>query len=168
MTRPLLAAALSAALFASPAATPALADNAMLNVIASGMVGADRPLTRAYAICLLGAGQIDPVAEGLAEMGFQREDDTEMGVTYLAAPDAPYSVALYQDGAICDVTSETNGTDEALMSLVVLGGMTGFENVDTECTAMRLGGVLAEVTSSGNDPDCYDDDTSNVRFTFGN
>jgi hypothetical protein len=39
---------------------------------------------------------------------------------------------------------------------------------ETGCTAFALApGLVAEVTSSGNDPVCSDANTSQIRLTFG-
>lgn len=148
-------------------AGPAAADRAMLGVLASGRMFADRPLLRGYALCLLGNG--DPAALGtlMAEAGAERSDETEMGATFYTL-DAPFDVSVYQDGAICDVSSEEIGTDVALQNLIVVGGMTGFAMIDGECPGLRLGDtVTATLTSSGNDPTCPPAETSNVRFEFG-
>jgi len=147
-------------------ATAASADTMMLGMVANGTVAREQPLAAPYAICILGGGATDPVVDALVEKGFVREDDTEMQVTTLTSPEADYAVTLYDDGAICDVTSETTGTNDAMMALMVVGGLAGFEGVGGECSALRIAGVVAEVTSSGNDPVCHDEGTSNVRFTF--
>jgi len=149
-------------------ATPALADTAMLGVLAEGRMMADQPLLRGYAWCMLGNGQPDELRALLTEAGFAEEADAEMGVAYYASPDLPLTISTYMDGEICDVTSEEAGTPEALGALVVVAGMTGFQSVDGDCGTMILAdSVRAELTSSGNDPVCDSETSSNVRFTFG-
>ncbi len=154
------------AVLAGLVASAGLADTMMLGMVANGTVVNDQPLAAPFAICLLGGGAIDPVVDALLERGFVREDDTEMQITTLSSPEAEFTVALYEDGAICDVTSEEIGTDGALMTLMVIGGLVGFEGTGSDCTAIKLAGAVAEVTSSGNDPVCFDGGTSNVRFSF--
>jgi hypothetical protein len=146
----------------------AQAQDAMLGMAADGLILAEQPLARAYAACLNGGGRIEPVATALAPLGLTREDDGEMEMTVLFADDQPFMVTFYDGGAICDVSSESIGTAQAMMQLSTVGGLVGYEAAEgTECTALRIKGILAEVTSSGNDPVCFDDATSNVRFSFG-
>ena len=152
---------------AALAAAPVLADRAMLGVLASGRMFADRPLLRGYALCLLGNGDPAALAALMAEAGAEMMDEPEMGATFYTL-DAPFYVSVYQDGAICDVASEEIGTDAALSSLMVVAGITGFTMTDGDCPGLMLGGsVAAQLTSSGNDPSCPPAETSNVRFTFG-
>ncbi len=149
-------------------ATPALADPAMLRVIAGGMVMGDQPLLRGYAWCMLGNGNPDELRGLLTEAGFAEDHDGEMGVTYYTSSDMPFGITTYMDGEICDVTSETVGTTEALGALVVIAGTVGFGTLSGDCETMLLAGtVRTELTSSGNDPVCTSETSSNVRFTFG-
>lgn len=157
----LLPLALAAAVMAAPAAA-----DPMLRMFAVGQVGGNQPLVRPLAACLYGGGDIDRVAEVLSDLGVRREDHADMGATFLTFPGQPYAISFYMDGEICDVSSERIGTSEALSQLMVLGGAVGFASLDSECTGLRIVGVEAEVTSSGNDPVCFDDRTSTVRFTF--
>jgi len=163
MPRLILAAALTTL------AAAALADQAMLNIVADGMVAAQSPLAQGYAICLLGGGTVDGIDARLRDRGFLREDEPDMGAVYFDSSEVPFSIGLYENGTICDVTSEEIGTDQAMMGLVVVATMTGYQmNTGTDCPTLALtGGVTAEVTSSGNDPVCSHPTTSNVRFTFG-
>lgn len=157
--------ALSAAL--ALAGAPALADAAMLGILAQGRMFADQPLLRGYALCLLGGGDPAALDARMVEAGAERMDESEMGATFYTL-DAPFYVSVYQDGAICDVASEEIGTDAALQSLMVVAGITGFAMTDGNCPGFVLGGaVAAQLTSSGNDPSCPPAETSNVRFTFG-
>ena len=149
-------------------AGPALADRAMLGLLAQGRVFADQPLLRGYALCLLGNGDPAALEALIVRGGGQRLDETEMGATdYML--DANFYISTYQDGTICDVTAERIGTDVAMQSLMVVAGITGFESQPgSACPRLVLGGtVTAELTSSGNDPVCPPAETSNVRFSFG-
>lgn len=162
---PLLA--LSLALLLAPPAPGARADAAALGLVARGAVLSDRPLARPYALCLLGQGEAGPVIEALRADGFAVETVAEMGATFLTSPRHDYSVSLYMDGLICDVSTERTGTDGALATLMVLAGLVGWSHDDGECTRLRVAGARAEVTSTGNDPVCFDARTSNLRFAFG-
>lgn len=152
------------------AATPALADPMMLRMVAGGTGVATQPLARGYAICLLGAGTVAGVETALANAGLTatRADQPDMGLVEFVPEGVPFAISLYDDGLICDVTSETLGTDQATMGMVIIGGMVGFQMENgLACAGMRLGGtVVAEISSSGNDPECSHPSTSNVRFTF--
>jgi hypothetical protein len=155
------------ALFSLLLATPAFADDGALRMIAEGTGVPPRGIERAYAACVLSAGQIDPVIEVLADLNLARNDDTEMGVTTLSAPDLPFAITFYDKGAICDVSSESIGTTEARIPLSIVAGMTGFQmDSAAECFTAIMGTVRAQLTSSGNDPVCEDANTSNVRFTL--
>ena len=158
---------LALALSVAPAMTGARADAGLLGMVARGAVLADNPLARPYALCLLGEGEAEPVIAALREDGFDVETDAEMGVTFMTSARYDYSVSLYMGGLICDVSTERTGTEGALGTLMVLAGLVGWSQEEGECTRLRLAGALAEVTSTGNDPVCFDDATSKLRFAFG-
>ena len=157
-------------------ATPAVAQD--LSVLQSQLGdleeeqdnGALAPL---IAACLLGDGDAEATAALFTDAGWIRTDDPEMGVvTLVPAWGDPY-VTLYQDGAICDVTSETLSLMRADQNLIPLLTAAQFSidrtDVPSGCIAYDLGkGVVAEMSSSGNDPQCRSDDNSNIRFTFAN
>ena len=113
----------------------------------------------------------DNIAVRFAEAGWTREDDTEMGVTALTPSQGGVYVTLYDGGKICDVSSEIWGTEKAIGALQVIAGGSGMtlKSVDnpSTCSTYALSHSLtAEITSSGNDPVCYSDTTSTLRFTF--
>ncbi len=155
-------------------ATPAMAqDAAMLNHFAGSL---NKPtetkvLSAAAAACLLGNGKTEDIAARFTDAGWTREDDTEMGVTSLTPAEGNVYVSLYNDGKICDVASEAWGTEKAISALQVVAGGSGLSlnSVDnpSECDTYALSDTITvEITSSGNDPVCYSDTTSTLRFTF--
>jgi hypothetical protein len=127
-----------------------------------------RPL---LAACLLGNGDAEVTAALFTDAGWTREDETDMGMIALTPPWGDPYVTIYDGGAICDVTSEELGLMIADQNLVPLLLAAQFQIDRTEvpsgCMAYDLGGgIVAELTSSGNDPTCQSDGNSNVRFTF--
>jgi hypothetical protein len=123
------------------------------------------------AACLLGNGDAQAMAAPFDAAGWTRFDDPEMGMISQIPPWGDPYVTILDNGAICDVTSETMGLMKADQNLIPLLAAAGFTVVRTDvpsgCVAYYLGGgITAEMTSSGNDPACQSDDTSNIRLTF--
>ena len=92
-----------------------------------------------------------------------------MGVTALTPSAGDAYVMLYDEGRICDVTSEVLGTQTALDAVQVLSGIAGLTLDDIDqadgCTALALSPTArVTITSSGNDPVCTSDSTSALRY----
>jgi hypothetical protein len=155
-------------------ATPAMAeDNSVLKFQLRSLDNQndDSALTPLIAACLLGNGDGEATAKFFTDAGWARNDDTEMGMVSLTPAWGDPYVTLYENGAICDVTSETMGLMRADGNLVPLMAAAGIKvsraDVPSGCVAYDLGnGIIAEMSSSGNDPTCQSDSTSNIRFTF--
>ncbi len=127
----------------------------------------DQALVPLIAGCFLGAGDLEKTAGFFTDAGWARSDDAEMGMVSLTPPWGDPYVAIYENGAICDATSETNGlmrADSALVPLMAAAQIiVARTEVPSGCVAYDMGnGVTAELTSSGNDPQCRSDDTSNI------
>jgi hypothetical protein len=125
----------------------------------------------AIAACLAGQGDVEKTAAFFTEAGWTRADEAEMGTIDYAGPEGGPYVLQAADGSFCAAYSETQGTDAALGNVQIVGGAGGFAfdsaTSDMNCIAFQLApGIVAEVTSSGNDPVCSDAATSSVRFTF--
>jgi len=125
----------------------------------------------AAAACLAGQGDVEKTAKLFDKGGWTRTDDAEMGlIEYRASGDDLYALQA-DDGSFCAAYSEIQGTDVATGNLQILAGAGGFAldaaSSDMGCDAYVLAaGVVAEVTSSGNDPVCSDAATSQLRFSF--
>jgi hypothetical protein len=131
----------------------------------------NQALAPLIAACLVGNGDAGATAALFTDAGWTRSDDAEMGVVSLTPPWGDPYVILYDNGAICDVTSESIGLMRADQNLAPLLLAAQFPinraDVPSGCTAYDIGsGIIAELTSSGNDPQCRSDTTSNIRFTF--
>jgi hypothetical protein len=163
-----------AALFLLALATPAAAqDRAMLEFLLRDLdaPAEQKVLRAAAAACILGDGQVDAIAAPFTDAGWTRDDDTEMGIVALYPQGGNVGVTLYDDGRICDVSSEAWGTDTAIGALQIMAGTAGLtlENVDTgtECITLRVTpAVTVDITSTGQDPTCFSESTSTLRFTF--
>lgn len=159
-------------LFALALAAPAVAeDRAMLETQLRGLKKPEdqKVLRAASAACLLGLGDVEAIAAPFIAAGWERMDDAEMGMTSLTPPAGNAYVSLYDDGRICDVSSEVWGTDTALGAVQVLSGVAGLslDSIDRAdgCISMGLTpGATVTVTSSGNDPVCQSETTSTLRF----
>ncbi len=126
----------------------------------------------AVAACLAGQGDVEKTAAYFTEAGWSRADEAEMGTVDYTGPDQSLYVLQAADGSFCAAYSETQGTDAAIANAQIIGGAGGFafDSAPSEmgCIAFQLApGIVAEITSSGNDPVCSDAATSSVRFTFG-
>jgi hypothetical protein len=163
------AAALLAVLaFAAPAVAE---DRAMLESQLSGLKKPEeqKVLRAASAACLLGLGDVEAIAAPFVAAGWERMDDAEMGMTSLTPPAGEAYVSLYDDGRICDVASEVWGSDTALGAVQILSGIAGLslDSIDRAdgCISMALTPAASvTVTSSGNDPVCWSETTSTLRF----
>lgn len=159
-------------LVASLAAPATAEDRTMLETQLRGLKKPEdqKVLRAASAACLLGLGDVEAIAAPFVEKGWARMDDAEMVVTSLTPPagDMVY-VTLYDEGRICDVSSEVWGTDTALSTVQILSGVAGLsmdsiENPDG-CISMALTPAASvTITSSGNDPVCMSETTSTLRF----
>ncbi|WP_301458170.1 hypothetical protein [Pseudorhodobacter sp.] len=165
---------LRAVAFALLVAAPAAAqDREMLGAQLSQLAsGGPEVLQAAYAACILGGGTVDGAVALFADHGWTRMDDVEMSSTELRSTATEVVVTLYDEGRICAVVSEKLGTETANGALVPVIALAGWPMKSVEmadgCTAYQLGdGLMASVTSSGQDPVCYSTDSSDVRFTFG-
>lgn len=126
----------------------------------------------AVAACLAGQGDVDKTAALFEKGGWTRSDEAEMGTVEYVGANADIYVLQADDGSFCAAYSEVQGTDTGLGNLQIVGGAAGlsFDHAlsDAGCDSYTLApGILAEVTSSGNDPVCTDPATSQVRFSFG-
>jgi hypothetical protein len=155
-------------------ATPAAAQEMMILEMQLGGLEEQRDnqaLAPLLAACLVGNGDAEATATLFTDAGWTRTDDADMGMVSLTPPWGDPYVTLYDNGAICDVTSEQIGLMKADQNLTPLLLAAQFPinraDVPSGCTAYDLGsGITAEMTSSGNDPQCQSDDTSNIRLTF--
>ena len=126
----------------------------------------------AVAACLAGQGDTAKTADLFEKAGWTVTADAEMGLTEIGGPVDGIYVLTANDGSFCAAYSEIQGTDTAIGNLQIVSGAGGFRlnsaASDMGCDAYTLApGILAEITSSGNDPACTDGATSQVRFTFG-
>lgn len=126
----------------------------------------------AVAACLAGQGDVEKTAKLFDKGGWTRSDETEMGLVEYASPNDDLYVAQADDGSFCAAYAESLGTDVATGALQIVSGAGGLSLETTkgefDCDAYTLAtGVVAEITSSGNDPVCSDAGTSSVRILFG-
>lgn len=162
------------ALLAVLLATPAMAqDTSILRFQLSDLESEEdnQAFVPLIAACLLGNGDAEATATLFTDAGWTRTDDPEMGIVSLVPAWGDPYVTLYEGGAICDVTSEKMGLMQADGSLIPFLTAAQYKidrtDVPSGCIAYDLGnGVVAEMSSSGNDPQCRSDDNSNIRFTF--
>lgn len=163
-----------AALVLTLLATPAFAQSkGMMTSMVKRLDSAtgEKAMRAASAACVLGNGDPEATATLFTSKGWTRSDDAEMGSVSLAPADGALWVTLYDQGRICDVTSETIGTKDALSVFQALAGTANFPvvtlNLPSGCPAFDVApGAFVEITSSGNDPVCQSDTTSTLRFTF--
>lgn len=163
-----------AALIALLAAVPAAAQEwSTVEFIARDLDDSDpiKAYRAAVAACLAGRGDPAATAARFADAGWTVIEDPEMGLTEIASPDPNLYVLAATDGSFCAATSETLGTDSGAGNVMIIAGAAGLSlepMPEIDCTAMRLApGIHAVITSSGNDPTCFDEKTSSVRLIFG-
>jgi hypothetical protein len=123
----------------------------------------------ALAACLQGGGDAEVTAGLFTGAGWTREDDDEMGMTYLGAPSAPLGATLAIDGGYCEVASGSIGTPTAnatVSRMAIEGQMMMGMAEGTDCPGFTLGDAVVVVTSTGQDPTCNSDTDSVIRVSF--
>lgn len=153
-------------------AVPVLAQDAQMLGMQLRQLKSDSVLQGAYAACILGGGSVDTAVALFTDAGWTRTDEPEMGITELRSARTEVIVTLYDEGRICSVVSEEMGTERAGGALIPTIALADWQVVSADsadgCDAYDLGGIaIASVTSSGQDPVCYAENSSDVRFTFG-
>jgi hypothetical protein len=169
----ILRPAIILALLLAPPASAAQDVEALRNMVAA-LNNADEVAMYQSAIagCLLGQGDSAATAQIFASAGWTVAED-EPGLNYISGPNPEVYVLAATDGTFCATYAETIGTTPAIGSLQAVGKSAGFSEEGTTgeigCFALQLtSAIVAEVTSSGNDPVCEDPNTSSVRITFAN
>ena len=131
-------------------------------------------LIEGYGACALGEGVAEKTVSPLGLYGWTHEEDSEMGVVNFQ-PGVGTDTFAYMSltPGYCHVESTSLGTARALEILGYLSfsGQVSVESTETDangCTTATLSnGVVAVVTSGGNDPVCTSETDSGVRFYFG-
>jgi hypothetical protein len=125
----------------------------------------------AAAACIAGRGNADGTALIFESAGWVKSPD-EAGLIAFDSSNPDVYVLMSETGDFCAAFSETKGTEDATKALFAIA-VAGFLSLDTapgdfDCKAYALAeGIVAEVTSSGNDPMCRDPRSSALRITFG-
>lgn len=131
-------------------------------------------LIEGYVACAMGEGLPDKTVTALGLYGWTSEEDAGMGVVNFrpgVGEDTFAYMSLTPD--FCHVESTSIGTARALelMGYVDMSGQVSVDATETDangCTTLTLSnGVVAVVTSGGNDPVCTSETDSGVRFYFG-
>lgn len=131
-------------------------------------------LIEGYVACAMGEGLPDKTVATLGLYGWTHEDDTEMGVVNFQ-PGVGTETFAYMSlvPGYCHVESTKLGTARALqlMGYMSYSGQVSLDTTETDengCTTVTLSnGVVAVITSGGNDPVCTSETDSGVRFYFG-
>lgn len=162
-----------AAALALALAVPAGAqDLSGLAVLMDGPETPEQGLAAAYAACLAGDGETEPTAEHFARMGWMRQDQPDMGTVEFWSDDPNFWAMVWDgEGGFCMVSDETIGTETARNTLEGVSAAAGYgltpTQPDSMCPLFELKpGLVAELTSSGQDPVCDDPMNSAVRFTW--
>ena len=131
-------------------------------------------LIEGYVACAMGEGLPDKTVTTLGLYGWTHEEDAEVGVVNFQ-PGVGSETFAYMSltPGYCHVESTTLGTARALELLGYLSfsGQVSLDSSETDengcITATLSNGIVAVITSGGNDPVCTSDTDSGVRFYFG-
>jgi hypothetical protein len=131
-------------------------------------------LIEGYVACAMGEGLPDKTVTTLGLYGWTHEEDAEMGVANFQ-PGVGTETFAYMSltPGYCHVESTSLGTARALELLGYLSfsGQVSLDTTETDdngCTTATLSnGIVAVITSGGNDPVCTSETDSGVRFYFG-
>lgn len=131
-------------------------------------------LIEGYTACALGEGLPDKTVTTLGLYGWTHEEDTEMGlVNFKPGVGSDTFAYMSLTPGYCHVESTSLGTARALevMGYLSYSGQVSLDGTETDangCTTVTLSnGIVAVITSGGNDPVCTSDTDSGVRFYFG-
>ena len=133
-------------------------------------------LTSGIKACMAAAGDPAPISAAFVAAGWTAEANAEEGLIYFAAPAASSEAAfafIADDGSFCHVESLATGSaalaDILAATLKSEGWETAEPGKDADgCTLLDLGdSITATLTSGGNDPTCFSDTDSAVRFEYG-
>jgi hypothetical protein len=131
-------------------------------------------LIEGYVACAMGEGLPDKTVTALGLYGWTSEEDTAMGLVNFR-PGVGTDTLAYMSltPGYCHVESTTLGTARALdlLGYLSFSGQVSLDSSETDengCTTATLSnGVVAVITSGGNDPVCTSETSSGVRFYFG-
>ena len=130
-------------------------------------------LLEGYVACAMGEGLAEKTVTALGLYGWTHEEDSEAGIVSFQ-PGVGKDTFAYMSAepGYCHVESTTLGTTRALelMGYLSFSGLTldSTETNEDGCSTITLSnGVVAIITSGGNDPVCTADANSGVRFYFG-
>lgn len=127
-----------------------------------------------FGACALGEGIVDKTLPPLGLYGWTHEEDTEQGLANFrpgVGQDTFGYMSLTPD--FCHIESTSLGTARALelMGYLSYSGQVSIAETETDengCAIVTLSnGVVAAITSGGNDPTCTSDKNSGVRFYYG-
>ncbi|WP_374372977.1 hypothetical protein [Tabrizicola sp.] len=131
-------------------------------------------LIEGYTACAMGEGLTDKTVSALGLYGWTHEEDNEMGVVNFQPGIGTDTIAYMSlTPGYCHVESTSLGTARAaeLLGYLSFSGQVSVDTTETDengCTTATLSnGVVAVITSGGNDPVCTSDQNSGVRFYFG-
>ena len=126
-------------------------------------------------LCMLGEGLVDKTTATLGDLGWTMEANPEAGLVDFYPTEGEATFGFMSDKVeFCQIESTVVGTDEAetMFNLFLMGGNTGITETSTGtdemgCKTKTLSnGVVAVLTSGGNDPTCESETDSAVRFLF--
>ena len=133
--------------------------------------GSAKKYNGAIASCLAGNGDPAKTAEYFAQGEWDVTPQPEMGIIEFSGPDENVYAMAADDGSFCMASAEDQGFISAMGKLQVMGLAAGlkFKEVPhpTGCLTFEMeNGLTGQITSSGNDPVCEDENTSSVRFEW--
>lgn len=129
-------------------------------------------MTAGYAACLKDFGNAEAIAGSFTSNGWTRRDDTEAQIIQLEPEmGEKTAAALAVDGSYCHVESFSLTTGQAghvlAMTLQLVGLQGAQVGADAQgCMTFTLAnGIVATLTSGGQDPVCASQTSSAVRFS---
>ena len=162
-------------LLAALAAAPLCAQGSGgLDPLLADLAGSDPQarLGAAYAACLAGDGDSAKTDAIFTGAGWDRIAEPEMGVVEFTSPDRRQFAMIWDVDGFCMVLDEGTGTDAARIVLNGVVAAAGYQPKPVQqpggdCPLTELKpGLVAELTSSGNDPVCETPGSSGVRFSW--
>ena len=135
--------------------------------------GPREQMAEGFMACMSGGGRLDLTESMLADAMSWTRDDGEEGLLYFYPGDSDSTfVILARDGSFCHVESMVIDSSTAAQLLAVTlappdGAPFVYSKTDMGCTRLDFDtGVMATITSGGNDPVCGSETDSAVRFEF--
>ncbi len=153
---------------------------ALLTLAAPAFAADERPeyqLLEGIEACIMGGGDVDATGAALKRYEWTMVEDSDHGISEFLPSEGEVTFIYMSNGIdFCHVESTVLGSTypASMLELFILDDSTGHgltiketgTDADGCATTTLSNGIVATVTSGGNDPTCTSETDGAVRFIF--